>query len=329
MRTSRLFQTLLAVSALSAATLAQAGTWVFGTYNHPTDGMLTRGYEVYIPTSYRAGTAVPLVVALHGCAETPQTFEYGARFTALAEQRGFIVLYPAQASASNPSLCWNWYYPTNQVRGGEPGVIKGIVDRIKSQYSIDARRVYTTGISAGGAMASILAACYSDVFAAAAVHSGPMYKAATTLVGATNAMLGLYNADANYTGTQAWQCSGSPTRPMPMMVFQGLSDGTVKPINGDQVIKQSAQVNDLGDDRADNNTVVSPARSSTLINPGGGKYTYYVEKVNKGGKDILVQYRVNSMGHAWSGGRSGAAYSDPLGPDATTIMYDWFLTHTR
>lgn len=325
----RLGLKVLAATLVLGMSTAHAGRWEVGIYNSPTDLAMARGWEVFIPATYTGGTAVPLVVALHGCAETPQTFEMGAQFSKLAEQRNFIVLYPAQASVANPSLCWNWMYPNNQARGlGEPAVIKGMVDMLKSRYNIDSRRVYVTGISAGGGMAAILAACYSDVFAAAAVHSGPMYKAATTLVGGLNAMSGLYQASADSTGNQAWSCSGSPRRPMPMMNFQGLSDTTVNPVNGDQVIKQSAQVNDLGDDGADNNTVVKPNRSYSAINPGSGKRSYYLEKVNKGGKDILVQYRVVGMSHAWSGG-AGSYFVDGKGPDATTLMYNWFLTHTR
>jgi len=311
------------------ALTVHAGRWDLGLYNSPTDLALARGWEAFIPSGYTGSTPLPLVVALHGCAETPQTFEAGAQFAKLAEQRNFIVLYPAQDSVANASMCWNWMLPNNQMRGiGEPAVIAGMVDMIKARYNIDGRRVYVTGISAGGAMTAILAACYSDVFAAAAVHSGTMYKAATTAVGAANAMLGLYQASADSTGQQAWKCSGSARRMMPMMNFQGTSDSVVSPVNGDQVIKQFAQVNDYGDDGSDNNSVAKPARSYTAINPGNGKRSYYLEKVTKDGKDILVQYRVNGMNHAWSGG-AGSYFVDAAGPDATTLMYDWFMTHNR
>ncbi|HRE18947.1 MAG TPA: PHB depolymerase family esterase [Rhodocyclaceae bacterium] len=322
---------MLAVAFAMVALQAHAGRWEFGFYNNPTDGAITRGWEVYIPTNYNPATPTPMVVALHGCAQTPQTFNSSSRWTALAEQRNFIVLFPAQATIANPSLCWNWYSPTNQMRGyGEPAVVKGMVDVIKSRFNIDGRRVYSTGISAGAALSAIMAACYSDVFAASAVHSGPMYKAATTLIGSTNAMFGFYQASADSTGYQAWQCSGSPNRQMPMMVFQGQSDSVVNKVNGDQVIKQFAQVNDYGDDRSNNNSVVAPARSYSAIYPGSGKHSYYLEKVTKNGKDILVQYRVNGMGHAWSGGAGGSLnFADAAGPDATTIMYNWFLTHSR
>lgn len=145
----------------------------------------SRPYFVYTPTSYQVGVAVPLLVMLHGCAQTAADFAAGTHMNQLAEQYGFIVVYPQQTPTYNSNLCWNWFTPSNQRRGrGEPASIAGIVQTIvqhTSQWTIDTNRIYVAGISAGAAMAVILGATYPDIFAAIGVHSGVEYQAATSL----------------------------------------------------------------------------------------------------------------------------------------------------
>ena len=142
-------------------------------YNSPYG---SRPYFVYTPEKYHAGTAVPLVIMLHGCIQTAIDFATGTQMNQLAEKYNFVVAYPQQLSIYNPSLCWNWFNPSDQVRGaGEPAIIAGIVQEIEnntSQWTIDRHRIYVTGLSAGAVMAVILGATYPDIFAAIGVHSG-------------------------------------------------------------------------------------------------------------------------------------------------------------
>src|SRR5437773_12102437 len=116
----------------------------------------SRPYFVCTPTSYQVGTAVPLLVMLHGCAQTAADFAAGTRMNQLAEQYGFIVVYPQQTRTSNRTLCWNWFKSSHQFRDrGEPAIITHMVQAIKqntSQWTIDSSRVYVAGASAGAAM---------------------------------------------------------------------------------------------------------------------------------------------------------------------------------
>ncbi len=157
--------------------------WQQFFYNGPAG---SRPYFVYTPEHYQVGTAVPLIVMLHGCIQTAVDFATGTQMNQLAEQYNFVVAYPQQTSIYNPSLCWNWFNPANQFRGsGEPAIIAGIVQEIErntARWTIDGHRIYVTGISAGGAMAVILGATYPDIFAAIGVHSGVEYRAITSLL---------------------------------------------------------------------------------------------------------------------------------------------------
>ena len=148
----------------------------------------TRTFKLFEPSGFE-GRALPLVVMLHGCTQDPDDFAAGTRMNALAQERGLYVLYPAQAPRSNAHKCWNWFIPGDQRRGqGEPALLAGMTRHVMATHPIDADRVWVAGLSAGGAMAAILAREYPDLFAAAGIHSGLPPGAAHDVVSAFSAM---------------------------------------------------------------------------------------------------------------------------------------------
>lgn len=310
----------------SSASLA-GGHWNFGLYGNIHGA---REYQVWVPDGYTGSSPRPLVLVLHGCVTGPNAMAAASRFNDVADAEGFIAVYPRQNVTANPSRCWNWALASNQSRGsGEPSILAGIVAAVKAGYNVDPRRVYVTGISAGGAMTATMLACYSDVFAAGAIHAGGMYKAATTLAGSASTLLfgSVYSPDSR--GKLAWQCSGSPSpRPLPVLVFHGSKDATVNPLNGEQAIRQFLQTNDYADDRRDNNsvgTVATSIRNEQI--PGGRRYT--VRDYRYGGKLLAQHYIIDGMGHAWSGGDGSLPFTDPAGPDASVISWVFMSGFTR
>jgi poly(hydroxyalkanoate) depolymerase family esterase len=309
--------------AAAAALLPGAATAATGTLTS-ADYIGSEGsqhYQLYIPSTYQAGTPVPLVVALHGCSQTADQFRLLTRWDALAEAKGFIVVFPQQDSSANTFKCWNFFQDGHMHRSaGEPARIAAVTSLIENTYNIDPHRVYATGLSAGGAMASILAATHPDYFAAIGIGSGCEYAA-------TAACAGYKSADPALAGRQAYKEMGPRARPMPFIAFQGDADTTVPPANADQLVQQWLLTDDLADDGAANGSVpTTPANTTPGFAPGGRFYTVRTYADNH--KAELAKYWVvRGMEHAWSGGDPSQPYSDPSGPDATAAMYAFFLSH--
>lgn len=281
----------------------------------------TIGYELYVPASYRPGTPMPLVVALHGCTQTAAAFRTLSHLDEQAAADGFIVAYPEQTVSNNQLRCWNWYTDANVNRSvGEPSLIAGVTLQLESQYTVDPSRVYVTGLSAGGAMAAVMATTYPDLYAAVGVGSGCEYTGGA-------ACAGYKSADPEQAGKRAYEAMGSFARPVPFIVFQGDQDKTVPPVNADQLVRTEQITADYADDGVENGSVpTAPIKTVTGRSEGGRSFTvkYYSDGH---GHELGEYWIVNGMGHAWSGGDASQQYSDAAGPDESTAMYDFFATH--
>lgn len=296
-------------------------TWVDGVYNSVYGA---RYFRLYIPASY-TGTARPLMVMLHGCLQDGYDFAAGTRMNTFAESRNFLVLYPEQGTAYNGSDCWNWFFTTNQSRGaGEPYVIAGMIDWVKANYAVDGARVGAAGFSAGAAMATIMACTYPDRVRKLAAVAGVQFRAATTAVGGTNAMLFGSSYDPDGRGTDCWNAmAAGGRRVIPTLVFTGSADGTVNPVNATQTVQQWTQANDLASDGADNGNVDNTADLTTTAT-ACRSYTRSDYNQSSNGQTVVRKYVISGMNHRWPGGSSAGSYTDSCGPDASQIIVDFF-----
>ncbi len=289
----------------------------------------TLPYFVYTPVNYRVRKPVPLIVMLHGCTQTAASFAASTCMNELAEQHHFIVVYPQQTNNNNRSLCWNWFKPSNQVRDhGKPAVIAGIVQDIqqnKTRWTIDPRRIYVAGLSAGGAMATILGITYPELFAAIGVHSGLEYRAATNMIDGLRAMR-RGGPDPVIQGHAAYAAMGPAARVVPLIVFHGTRDRLVHPMNGDMVVQQWMYTNHLASQGTYAATFNKPSHIEAREVQGGRAYTMY-QWADINGREVQEYWKVDGMGHGWSGGSPGNGYVDPSGPDASFAMYQFFIRH--
>lgn len=275
----------------------------FVSGRHGGAGLAGRDYKLFIPPG--AGSRpMPLVVMLHGCTQDPDDFAAGTRMNELAQAKGFIVLYPAQSQRANPQRCWNWFKSTHQGRGrGEPELLAGMVRDLISRHAIDPERVFVAGLSAGGAMAAIVAAAYPELFAAVGVHSGLAPGAAQDVRTAFEAM-------------KSGAARKVQTIPVPTIVFHGDADTTVHPANGRQVIEAAAP--------AGRTSTETQARRSS-----GRRTATRVVHRDQAGTVTMEHWSVHGSAHAWSGGSAAGSYTDPDGPDASAEMLRFFLEHPR
>ena len=126
---------------------------------------------MYLPEN--APESAPLVVVLHGCTQSAEEYAERTQWNRLADRFGFVVVYPEQKMLNNGFSCFNWFAPGDTSRDrGESLSIKQMIDKMKTEHSIDSQRVYMTGFSAGGYMAAVMLAVYPEIFAGGAVMAG-------------------------------------------------------------------------------------------------------------------------------------------------------------
>jgi poly(hydroxyalkanoate) depolymerase family esterase len=281
---------------------------------------------VYVPQRLDADKPAPLVCMLHGCTQDPASFAAATRMNDAADRLGFAVVYPGQDRGSNVQGCWNWFLPEHQRRGaGEPAAIAGVVvDLIDAGpgCTIDPARVYVAGLSSGGAMAVILAACYPELFTGVAAHSGLAYRSATDVASAFEAMAGR-SRSVDIQGREVHAAMGDRSRPVRSLVIQGSADLTVAPANALEVLRQSMAANHLAAPHGDKHDVARPDSSSRLRSDGGLAYTHS-RWLDQHGAPMHELLEIDGLGHAWSGGTPGGSYTDPRGPSATDAICAFF-----
>ncbi|MBU4527799.1 MAG: PHB depolymerase family esterase [Hoeflea sp.] len=266
----------------------------------------SRRYKLYLPAS-RATQPNGLIVMLHGCKQSPDDFARGTNMNALAEKHGLAIAYPAQTGGHNAAACWNWFKPGDQRRGaGEPAILASLTRKLMKEFGLERDSVFVAGLSAGGAMAVILADVYPDVFSAAGVHSGLARGAACNVITAMSAM--------HKGGGSAGFARPTPAQSNPVrrIIFHGDADSTVHPSNASLIVAAA-----VGEDAA-------PAKIGNRSVRGRG---YARSDFTGSDGMVLVElWMIEGAGHAWSGGRAAGSYTDSKGPNASAEMIRFFMT---
>lgn len=302
-----------------------------------------RNYTVHVPPTGSANR--PLVVFLHGCSQTGEAMAAATGFNELADAERFSMLYIDQNNTfpltypeadGNGLACWNWFHPDHQQRDqGEPGVIADITRQVVAEYSVDPKRVYVVGMSAGANMAVIMAATYPDVYAAIGTLAGCPYADCTDL-----------------TGLLTYEAMAERARPIPLFMAHGTADTVVPfPVSLD-LLESWLNTNDWVNDGEKDGSVskdpyeiehrgfdqnLEPASGDPCVRPQNwpcfgavigyeDEYPHSIFRYRDYGCSIIDFWMIHGMEHAWPNAPAGP-FTDPLGPDLRTGMWEFLSQH--
>jgi poly(hydroxyalkanoate) depolymerase family esterase len=200
---------------------------------------------VFVPPGLAPGA--PLVAVLHGCTQTSSGYDRGSGWSDLAAEHGFALLFPQQNRSNNPNLCFNWFVPGDVTRGlGEAESIRQMIAAMIAAHGLDRRRIFITGLSAGGAMTASMLATSPEIFAGGAIIAGVPHAAASNVNEAFERMRGQGLPDAAAAAATI-RAASHHNGPWPRLsVWHGSADPTVDPANADAIAAGWARLQDLG-----------------------------------------------------------------------------------
>ncbi|MBP2550912.1 poly(hydroxyalkanoate) depolymerase family esterase [Neorhizobium galegae] len=253
----------------------------------------------------------PVVVVLHGCTQTADAYDQGSGWSKLADEQGFIVLYPEQARANNGNLCFNWFVPEDSRRGsGELASIHQMIETVITRHDADPKRVYITGLSAGGAMANAMLAAYPEMFAGGAIIAGLPFATAATVPEAFDRMRG-HGLPSEQELQRRLNDASDHQGPWPTVaVWHGTADSTVAEANAQAILAQWRGVHGVATDAAHQDKVAGHDR---------------IVWTDARGRSLLQYYRIGGMGHgtpvdATTGMEKPGPYMLDIGLSSTRMM---------
>jgi len=265
--------------------------------------------RLFIPENLPQQAA--LVVVLHGCTQSAADYDHGSGWSQLATEQWFALLLPEQQRANNANLCFNWFVPGDIRRdGGEALSIRQMIEAAVVAHGLDRKRIFITGLSAGGAMATVMLAAYPEVFAGGAIIAGLPYGSAATIPEAFDRMRG--HGGPSKAELQRLLRAASPHKDAwpTISVWQGSADNTVVPTNADAILAQWQGVHGVGK---------APTRTEKV--DGQTRQVW----CDSSGRERIEKYTIAGMGHGTPLKTSG---EDGLGR-AGPFMLDVGISSTR
>ncbi len=297
------------------------GSWTERVFRVPTSVTLfvpRLSYFVYVPPGQEIKGS-PVLVMLHGCKQTSTEFAQGTRMNQLAAKAGMVVVYPQQSRQRQTLRCWRWYQPDNHHGFAEADAIAALVRNLIVRHRVDRSRIYLAGMSAGAGMSSLLALRHPELFAALALHSGPVLGNASSVASGIQTMRrGTLNDPVSSLLSMNTPVEQRPDF-LPALILQGQLDRVVAAKNGEQLARQFAWLNGFEED-------AKPFEKHLGENTSREYTRYDFQRARK----TLVRYcRIRKVGHAWSGGDTRLEFNSSEGPNASSLILQFFRMHRR
>jgi len=258
---------------------------------------LTREYLVYVPRSYDRTTPTPLVITMHGGAMWPAIQMEASQWNRVADEHGFIAVYPSGLSGRGPR---SWRASGGPGQARDVRFISELIDTLAAHYNIDLARVYANGLSNGGGMAFALSCALADRIAAVGVVAPAIFL--------------------------PWSAC-TDQRPVPMIAFHGTADRAALYNGGDSWVARQrlpsipqwtttwARRNRCDPDPVDSRVAADVTRRSYA---------------NCADSAAVVLYIIHGGGHTWPGGKPMPEWFVGItsnGVDASSEMWKFFREH--
>ncbi|HEX8992814.1 MAG TPA: PHB depolymerase family esterase [Anaerolineales bacterium] len=265
----------------------QSGADLAGSHEEQImSGGMSRSYILHVPIGTKGSSPVPLLLNFHGAGSNARQQEALSGTSGKADREEFIVAYPEGINAE-----WHTGPETQGIQDRQ--FVRDLIAHLESQYNIDRRRIYATGISNGGGMVDRIGCNMADLIAAIAPDSGA------------------YNF---------WK-DCNPSRPMPVLAFHGLDDNVVPydggiPTSMEPPIEQWAAGWASRDGCASIPVVTVPGQGVTVRSWPGCQ----------GGAQVIL-YTLANHGHSWPGSAVMPPSITSQAVNATDLMWDFFQRH--
>ena len=283
------------------------GDWLPGVALGPAGA---RRYHLYRPPGVPPfGERLPLVLMLHGCAQTARDFAASTRMNRLADRERFLVLYVEQDRIANSQGCWNWFERRSGKADAEATTIMAAVDQACMLYPVDRDRLAVAGMSAGASMAALVATRYPARFKAVMMHSGVAPGAAKSASTALGAMRGQHVPPMPVTAVgKAMGAAAAFTSLPPLLGVHGDADRVVSPSNATSTAAVWA-------------AATGARAGATREAQRGRRYPMRITDYKHGARTTVTLCEIAGLGHAWSGALASQPFGDPAGPDATRMFW--------
>jgi poly(hydroxyalkanoate) depolymerase family esterase len=322
------------IKPVAEAVLAGPGTWqnlIHKVAPTATELLGRLSYSLYRPV-IRPVAGMPLVVMLHGCQQTSIEMALGSRMNTLADSKGFVVVYPQQTRRVQALRCWRWFQPDSAHGLAEADAIADLARALVTRHKLDRSRVYVAGMSAGAGMAGLVALRHPDVFAAVAMHSGPVLGDAHSPGAGVKTLRGGSSRDpASLVEPLVSRSRLFPG--MPAIILHGQRDHIVAKRNADQLALQFIYLNwaAAGNGLAGSRVLVdrplpSPRESVLAV---GTEREYDRLDYMLGNETVVRVCLVKNVGHAWSGGDARLKFNAKAGPGACRLIWQFFAMHRQ
>jgi len=292
---------VVGLCALMYGYIAAASLW--GRESIQVDGV-ERSYRVYVPTSYVGTTPAPMVLIFHMYSGSGKTMEWITHFNEVAEQNGFIAVYPdgykmSWAEGSN-------LYAADQEQINDITFVSALINKLEGQFALDTARIYATGFSSGGIMVQRLGCELSDRIAAIATVGAVLTKNVLKNCAAEN--------------------------PMSVLMINGVDDHGV-PWEGDSDYSSVPATVAYWVENNECDNVSDKSQDPDIADDG--TRVEHETYTNCLGNTTVTLYSISGSGHTWPGGNQPAQLWGLLAGkisrdiDASVVVWKFFEGQSR